>query len=79
MTDAVPPEIPPPEFQPPGEEPYVLNNSLLPMSMLVPPPITVNQYSAMGGGYGKLWCTPTSSLLTLGLKGWALGLEWEWP
>lgn len=52
MTDPIPPEIPPPEFQPPGEEPYVLNNSLLPMSVLLPPPITMSQYGALGGGYG---------------------------
>lgn len=71
MTDAAPPEIPPPEFQPPGEEPYVLNNSLLPMSVLIPPPITVNQYSAMGGGYGKLWCTLSTFILMFVCQGWA--------
>lgn len=56
MPEPTPPTLPPPEFQPPGESAYVHAPSLLPMSMLMPPPITVSQYSgaigAMGMGMG---------------------------
>ncbi|KAJ9106016.1 hypothetical protein QFC19_003352 [Naganishia cerealis] len=56
MPEPTPPPLPPPELQPPGEEPYVHAPSLLPMSMLMPPPITISQYSgaigAMGMGMG---------------------------
>ncbi|KAJ9125690.1 hypothetical protein QFC22_000653 [Naganishia vaughanmartiniae] len=52
MQEPTPPLLPPPEFQPPGEEPYVHAPSLLPMSMLLPPPITIAQYSGAMGGMG---------------------------
>ncbi|KAJ9109355.1 hypothetical protein QFC21_000685 [Naganishia friedmannii] len=52
MQEPTPPPLPPPEFQPPGEEPYVHAPSLLPMSLLLPPPITIAQYSGAMGSMG---------------------------